>query len=153
MHIRMTPWRGMILAAALTCLSAAPASGDTPGLAVLMHQMQTYAHKAQLSIEARNERLAHFYIHELEETTEYVADNIATYDDYPVGSLAREMLLPAIEALEDVVEAGEWPASEARFKELLDTCNACHTVTAHGYIRVAPASGNPYAQDFAVSGQ
>lgn len=153
MHQWLTPGRGMVLTAALTCLSAAPASGDAPGLAVLMHQMQTYAHKTQLSIEARNEPLAHFYLHELEETSEYIADNIATYDDYPVGQLAREMLLPAIEALEGEIETGEWVAAAAGFQALLDACNACHKVTAHGYIRVAPASGNPYAQDFAVSGQ
>ena len=153
MHMRMTPGRGMLLTAALACLSAAPASGDAPGLVVLMHQLQTHAHKAQLSIEARNEPLAHFYLHELEETSAYIADNIATYDEYPVGQLTREMLLPAIEALEDVIETGDWSAGGTRFDALLDACNACHTVTAHGYIRVAPASGNPYAQDFAVSGQ
>ena len=137
--------------AGLLCLVAAPALGDSPGLAMLMERMQTYSHKLQLSVEARNERLAHFYLHELEETAEYVVDNIAHYDDYPVGPLVKEMLLPTIEELEEAVEAGEWTAADTRFVDMLRACNACHVATHHGYVRIAPATGNPFAQDFSVA--
>jgi hypothetical protein len=129
----------------------APALGDSPGLAMLMERMQTYTHKLQLSVEARNEPLAHFYLHELEETSDYVAENIAHYHDYPVGPLVREMLLPRIEDLEDAVEAGEWAAADTRFADMLRACNACHVATNHGYVQIAPAAGNPFAQDFSVA--
>jgi hypothetical protein len=132
-------------------LVAAPALGAPPGLAVLMERMQTYTHKLQLSIEARNAPLADFYLHELEETSEFVVENIAHYGDHPVGPLVKEMLLPMIEALEDAVEAGEWEAGDARFTDLIRACNACHLVTGHGAVRIAPASGNPFAQDFSVA--
>ena len=130
---------------------AAPALGDSPGLAILMERMQTYTHKLQLSVEARNEQLANFYLHELEETSEYVAENIPHYHDYPVGPLVREMLLPMIEELEEAVEAGEWTAADTRFADMLRACNACHVATQHGYVRIAPATGNPFAQDFSVA--
>jgi len=130
---------------------AAPAVAEEPGLAILMERMQAYTHKLQLSIGARNAPLADFYLHELEETAEFVVDNIPTYDDYPVGELTREMLLPAIERLEDAVKSGEWTASDTRFSETLAACNACHQVAGHGYVRVAPAEANPFAQDFSVA--
>ncbi|MFU8821865.1 MAG: hypothetical protein ACNA8G_09970 [Gammaproteobacteria bacterium] len=144
--------RASAVLAGLLCLVAvtAPALGDSPGLAILMERMQTYTHKLQLSVEARNERLAHFYIHELEETSAYVAESIPHYDDYPVGPLVREMLLPRIEDLEDAVEAGEWTAVDTRFADMLRACNACHVATHHDYVRIAPATGNPFAQDFSV---
>lgn len=126
--------------------SSAQANG--PGLATLMERMQTYTHKLQLSVEARNGPLADFYLHELEEVAEYVVENIPAYGDYPIGELTREMMLPSIERLEDVVEAADWPAADTGFKAVLEACNACHVVTGHGFIRIAPAGVNPFAQDF-----
>jgi hypothetical protein len=136
--------------ASLMALFAAPALAGEPGLVVLMERLQTYAHKLQLSVEARNAPLAGFYIHELEETGEFIAENISQYHDHPVGELTRTMLLPAIERLEDSIEAAAWADSDANFLDLVRACNACHLVTGHGFIRIKPATGNPYAQDFAV---
>ncbi|HUG97760.1 MAG TPA: hypothetical protein VMQ83_01120 [Gammaproteobacteria bacterium] len=139
--------------AMLICMTTMPAFGGEPGLAVLMERMQTYTHKLQLSIDARNAPLAHFYLHELEETSEFVADTIEHYDDYPVGALVREMLLPRIEQLEDVTDAVDWPAGDSGLTDLIGACNACHVATGHGHIRITPADSNPFAQDFAVSGE
>ena len=146
--IKLRP--GPTLLAVLGYAIATPLLADTPGLAILMERMQTYTHKLQLSIEARNEPLVHFYLHELEETSEFVADNIEHYHEYPVGDLVREMLLPSIERLEESVESGEWQAGDARFTALIETCNTCHLATGHGAIRIAPATGNPFAQEFGV---
>lgn len=132
---------------ALFTSSSAEANGT--GLATLMERMQTYTHKLQLSVEARNGPLADFYLHELEEIAEYVVENVPAYREYPVGELTREMMLPSIERLEDLVEAADWPATDAGFKAVLEACNACHVVTGHGFIRIAPARVNPFAQDFA----
>jgi hypothetical protein len=144
------PCRSLVFAALLG-LVATPVFGEPPGLAVLMERLQTYTHKLQLSIAARNQPLANFYLHELEETSEYVADNIERYDQYPVGQLTREMLLPMIEQLEEVVATGPWEMSELRLKDVVFACNACHVATGFGFIRVAPARSNPFAQDFAVA--
>jgi hypothetical protein len=147
-------WRraGPALWATLCCFLTPSLAGAEPGLAVLMERMQTYTHKLQLSIEARNAPLADFYLHELEEVSEFVVENIERYDEFPVAELVKEMLLPMIEQLEEVVEEGEWAASEARFTDVIRACNACHHVTGHGFIHIVPAAGNPFAQDFSVTG-
>lgn len=138
-------WAFIVVAA----LSAAPVRADgNEGLAALMHTLQTHAHKLQLSVAARNSDLAYFYLHELEETAERVADEIEEYDGYPIGDLMREMLLPQIEPLEEAVKARDWESSDARFAKMLKSCNACHLVAGHGFIRIVPAEGNPFAQDF-----
>jgi hypothetical protein len=149
MHARMKFGRALC-AAVLMGLAATPALGDGPGLAVMMERMQTYTHKVQLSLAANNAKLADLYLHELEEAAEYVVDNLPYYGDFPVGDLTREMLLPSIEALEDALDAADWADSGARFAKLLDSCNACHAATGKGYVRIAPAAGNPFAQDFSV---
>jgi hypothetical protein len=148
-HFRSRSWRAAI-AAPLMVLLSAPALADDLGLVMLMERLQTYAHKLQLSVEARNAPLAGFYLHELEETVEVIAENIPHYDEHPVGELARDMLLPTVERLEDSVDASEWVDTDANFLDLVRACNACHLVTGHGFVRIAPATGNPYAQDFAV---
>jgi hypothetical protein len=139
----------MLLAALLMSLGAAPARADGPGLAALMHILQTHAHKLQLSVAARNDRLAYFYLHELEETAEEIIEDIGEYDGYPVSALTREMLLPTVESLEDSVKARDWEAADAGFAKLLKSCNGCHVAAGHGFIRIAPAEGNPFAQYFA----
>lgn len=144
-----TRLRALGLALAL-CGLATPVLAEGPGLAVMMERMQTYTHKLQLSLAAGNARLADFYIHELEESVEYVIDELPLYRDFPVGDLTREMLLPAIEALEDAVDEGDWAATGAQFAKLIDACNLCHAATGKEYVRVAPAAGNPFAQDFSV---
>lgn len=141
----------LVLLGTLLSAVAAPALAEEPGLALLMERMQTYTHKLQLSIGARNAPLADFYLHEIEETAETIIDNIPRYDDYPVGELTREMLLPVIERLEDAVKSGEWDASDMRFSEMLAACNACHQASGHGYVRIAPNDTNPFAQDFSAA--
>jgi len=130
------------------CLAAGPAQASGAGLAERMAHLQRHTHKLQLSVEARNPRLVGFYVHEIEELAEGIRDEIPTYDGHPVGQLSAELLLPAVEALESPVESADWDAAADAFAGLLSVCNACHEATDHGYIRIVPAAGNPYSQDF-----
>jgi cytochrome c553 len=143
---------GGMLGATLLTLGSASSGAAEPGLATLMERMQTYTHKLQLSITARNAPLAGFYLHELEETAEFIAEHIESYHDQPIGQLTEQMLMPAVELLEDAVDDGDWAASDQRFGAMLEACNACHVASGHGAVRIVPASGNPFAQDFSVIG-
>lgn len=131
-------------------LLATPAVAEAPGLAMLMQNMQTYVHKVQLSLEARNSALAYFYVHELEETAAHIGANIETYDGHPVGALTESMLIPALERLESSIKSEDWDAGDADFTAAMQACNACHTATDHAMVRIVPAEGNPFAQDFSV---
>lgn len=137
---------GLLTVAALAAAAPALASGE--GLAERMAHLQRHAHKLQLSVEARNARLAGFYVHEIEEIAGAIAAEIPTYDDQPVGRLTGEILMPAVEALEDAARAGDWEAADAALTGLIGACNACHARTEHGYIKIVPATVNPYNQDF-----
>lgn len=139
-----------LLGTGLLGAPAAASAAAEPGLASLMAQMQTYVHKLQLSVAARNAPLASFYLHELEETAEFIAENIEEYDDQPVGALTGQMLLPALEPLEEAVDSANWEAGDRSFSKLLEACNACHVASGHGAVRIVPASGNPFPQDFSV---
>ena len=141
---------GGLLGVTALALNSASAGAAEPGLAMLMERMQTYTHKLQLSVAARNAPLAGFYLRELEETAEFIAENIETYHDYPIGPLTTQMLMPAVELLEEAVDDADWAASEQRFGAMLEACNTCHVASGQAAVRIVPASGNPFAQDFSV---
>lgn len=122
---------------------------DHPELAVVMSQMQRWAHKTALSIDAENAALSAFYLHELEETTVEVQRQIPVYEGHDVGQLTATMLVPALERLETAVDAADWRSARDRLADLATTCNQCHTATEHGFIRIRLTElGNPYAQSF-----
>jgi cytochrome c553 len=132
----------------LTLLLAASASAESePGLAENMRAMQYYSHKLSLSIDARNQPLADFYAHELEETIED-AEKIESYKDQPIGRLTQAMLVPGFEALEDALEGDDWTKTDERFNALIHACNACHQATGFGFIQIRRSSQNPYLQSF-----
>ena len=135
---------GLALLAVLPALASEDDAHD-PGLAGYMSSMQRYLHKLDLSVQAGNAKLAGYYIHEIEETAEEIAENIASYDGHPVGQLTSDKLPPAIEALEDALAKGD--GAEA-MDGLVSACNACHVVTDHAYIKIRRAGSNPFNQDF-----
>ena len=122
------------------------ASDDKVGLASMMGQLQVYLQKLDLSIQNDNADLIGFYIHELEESAEAIEGGIESYDVFPVGALTGSMLTPTIVALEKAVESdGD---VDAAFHSLLDSCNACHVATDHGYIKITHMKTNPFNQAF-----
>jgi hypothetical protein len=116
-------------------------------LVEVMSAMEHFSHKLNLSVEHRNTTLASFYAHELEEIIEQ-AEEVESYDDYPVGAMVKSMLVPAFEKFEDALDEGDWNTISERFDSVVEACNACHTATAHGYIRVQRNAFNPFMQSF-----
>lgn len=137
--------------AVLACLVLAGCDGpdtDEPhDLIDNMMRMQYFTHKLTLSVDARNDKLADFYAHELEEIIE-VAETIPTYHDHAIGELVSGMLVPAFEALEDAIEAGDWMQADARLDQMITNCNACHTSTGFDAIHIKRVESNPYLQSF-----
>lgn len=141
--------KAMLAACALALpLTAAASEGEGDvELVDNMSQLQYFSHKAALSIDAENRQLADFYVHELEEMLEQT-ESIESYDGHPIGELAGAMLRPAVEDLEEALDEGEWPAVNSAYDSMIDSCNACHQATEHGYIKIERSSQNPYMQDF-----
>lgn len=130
----------------LGALTPAHAS-DEADLLQLMGKLQYMTHKANLAVEAQNKPLANFYVHEIEEVIKEL-EAIESFDGHPVGALAKTVLVPAFEALEDSVKAADWVAANAKFDDLVASCNSCHKTTDHAYIHIKRISENPYMQVF-----
>jgi hypothetical protein len=134
-----------------TLLLAAAGSaqaGDDVELVRLMGTMQYMTHKASLAIGAKNQPLAAFYVHEVEEVIEKL-ESIESYDGHAIGELVETLLVPSFAALEETVDSGDWAQADKRVDQLLSSCNACHETTEHAYIRIRRSTTNPFMQDFA----
>ncbi len=130
----------------LTIFASVYADGDID-LIRHMGTMQHMAHKAGLAINSRNQQLAGFYVHEIEEVIE-ILDAVESYDGYPIASQVRSILVPSFEDLEQAVRSGDWEDANSRFDKLLNSCNTCHQATDHAYIRVQRTTANPFMQSF-----
>jgi len=119
-------------------------------LAVHMMRVQRWTHKTALSVEARNGELTDFYVHELEETIETVRQEVPTYEGYEVDSLAGEIVVPRMEAVDRALDERDWAALDQRMEELASACNDCHAATDHGFIQIDLQDlSAPYPQRFA----
>lgn len=122
---------------------------EEPELAAYMSTLQRWAHKTALSVEARNQPLADFYLHELEETVEAVQNEVPTYEGYPVGQLTEQMLVPALDSLGGALDAGDWTVAREWLRAVATSCNQCHQATDHGFVEIRLHDlPNPYAQSF-----
>ncbi len=130
----------------LTLFASVHASDDID-LIRHMGTMQYMAHKAGLAINSRNQLLASFYVHEIEEVIEKL-DAVESYDGYPIASQVRSILVPSLENLEQAVRSGDWENANSRFDKFLASCNSCHQATDHAYIRVQRTTANPFMQSF-----
>jgi len=120
-------------------------------LAVAMGQLQTYTHKYALAVEAENHELASFYLHEVEESVEGIAEDVPTYEGYDIAKLIGQYLEPEIEPTEEALESQNWEEVRKQTIKLVDTCNACHEASDHGFVKITPGFGNnPFNQDFSA---
>jgi hypothetical protein len=113
-----------------------------------MVKLQYFSHKTGLSIQAKNEPLTRFYLHELEEVIEKLK-KVKEYEGHPISALAQQILEPAFEKLEKSVEAKQLTRAQADYEAMLHACNNCHQSTAHGFIKIEQRFDNPFMQSFA----
>lgn len=146
-------YRTPILAASLTALLLAsaplrsPLAGDESGLVNWMGRLQYFTHKLGLAVDARNRALQGFYAHEVEEVIEHISE-IREVDGVEIGALVEAKLVPAFDALEGAVEAGDQARTDRAYAELIGACNACHRATSRPYILIEHRADNPYPQRF-----
>lgn len=119
-------------------------------LARHMSTLQRWTHKTALSVQARNQRLAEFYLHETEEAVETIQTKAPTYEGYEIKTLTEQMLVPSLDSLDAAVDAADWPVADQRLQTVARSCNQCHAATDHGFVNIKlDALQNPYAQSFA----
>ena len=121
---------------------------DGPDLVGLMGNLQKFLHKAGLSIQFSNFELADFYAHEIEETLEAVGE-VEEYDGFAIGQLSDAMLEPMVEKFGEALDSQSKDAALEAYATVINSCNACHQVTDHGFIKIEDRSDlNIYMQNF-----
>jgi hypothetical protein len=129
--------------------TAAPAQTQEP-LASHMGDLQRYAHKLGLALDAGNQPLAEFYRSKLEETMGVVEKKYATWESLQIGSLMKAMLGAPLAPVGDALDKGDLAAASTAFDALLTNgCNGCHTATQRQFIKIKRVKSNPFDQDFA----
>ncbi len=118
-------------------------------LALYMSHMQRWSHKLMLGVEAQNQAVSDFYLHELEETLETVRAEAPTYEGYEIAQLSETLLAPQLDSLRGALEQANWSVVDERLEATVTACNQCHEATDHGFLQVAVTTDNPFAQDFA----
>jgi hypothetical protein len=129
------------------------AGAEEPHLVELMSALQRYTHKLSLSVAAENGELADFYLHELEETTVEIIEDVPEYEGHKIAELTESMLQPALEPVDEAIDSERYEAARERVEQMVTSCNNCHAATDHGFIEVTPGfEENPYNQNFDTGG-
>lgn len=127
----------------------APPEEEEPELAAFMGTMQRYSQKLMLSTRAENAQAASFYLHELEELSEEIEEEVPTYEGHPIADLIGSMLMPEIEELEESLDRGKWDDVQAKVQSMTAACNQCHQSTEHGFIHITASDvPNAFNQQF-----
>jgi hypothetical protein len=147
---------GVVLASALGFAACAPGESSeasarldeleqrfTPGLHQLMADLGTRHASLWFAGEAANWPLADYMVHEIEELIEDIEALHPVYRDIQVAALLREMTTPAIEQLEDAVEAGDRAAFTEAYERFTAACNHCHTASERGFIVIQLPTSPP----------
>ena len=113
-----------------------------------MQRLQHLTHKLGLSIQAKNQPAASFYLTEIDETVDIIREEFPTHDNLQIATLANAMLVPSIEPVKKALGGKNWVVTTAAFNKLVDNCNSCHGATNHGYLKITAPTSNPFNQTF-----
>lgn len=141
----------MVLLVAGAGIACTAEPSEPPELAVLMATLQRHSHKLGLAVRERNEPLASFYIHEVEEALGDVVTQIPTHDGLDIRSLIKTISMPTVGPLAEHLKAANWQEAELGYRTLIDGCNRCHAATEHEFLVITHDLGeNPYNQKFSI---
>lgn len=129
-----------------------PDEEAVPELALLMGDLQRLTHKLALSADAGNEELAAFYLHETGAQLSKIQVETPEYEGLPVAVLIDRMAHRALADFGAVLAGGgaDRAAMLAGLDGVIQSCNACHLATQHGFIRITRGTEvNPFNQSFA----
>lgn len=122
--------------AAMPAAPSAAAEEEDLEVAVVMARMDRYHEKWWQAGKLGNAELAKFYLHELEEAMEEVADAHVVEDGRDVSAHMRTYGLSVVKQLAGTLEQEGVSAMHADADVLVNTCNSCHTACGVPFIRV-----------------
>ena len=121
-------------------------------VAVIMGRMQRFHQKWWLAGKEGNAELAKFYLHELEEAMEEVAEAGVMDDGVDVSAAMRTYGLPTISQLENILAKEGVAAMHGQAEVMAGMCTGCHKATDHAYIRIKQPDAVSFPdQDFSAN--
>ncbi|MCW5898486.1 MAG: hypothetical protein KIT10_04365 [Flavobacteriales bacterium] len=114
----------------------APATGQPMEVAVHMGRLQRYHQKWWAAGRAGNAELAAFYLHEMEEAMEEIAEADVVDEGVEVSKHMRTYGLPMVAELERLLKEQGVAEMTAQGDMLVNACNSCHAITGHPYLRI-----------------
>ena len=123
------------------------ANAYKPGFGEFMSNIQTHHIKLWFAGENENWELANFEIHEIMETFE----DIEKYEtDRPERKLIG-MINPALDSVNNAIEAKDAEQFKKSFSSLTVTCNQCHQAADFGFNVVKIPDKQPFSnQEFKI---
>lgn len=109
-----------------------------------MAKLQRYADKLWFAGKNDNDSLVAFYVHEIEESMEIVADNEIMDEGVNVSQLMTIMGLPALENFESSIKRSAKDSFEIHYQNLITGCNNCHRLSKHGFIKIIKPENPAY---------
>ncbi len=119
-------------------------------VAIVMGRIQRFHQKFWLAARAGNKELVEFYLHEMEEAMEEVADAGVIEEGIDVSEQMRIYGLSAIEELEKKMKSDGVEAVLSDGELLVNSCNSCHRTSGYPQIKIQVPQGDAFPdQDFA----
>lgn len=123
--------------------------GYKPEFSSIMIAIQVHHQKLYFSGINKNWKLAQYNIHEIEEGIEHIEEFHPEHDGVNTGKIAGQMIDAGIELIEDAIEQKNDTLFLESFDALTNSCNACHLVSKHGFIKIKiPTVSNFSNQEF-----
>jgi len=114
-----------------------PLEDEPPELAPFMSNLSRYTHKLGLAIYASNQELSLFYLEEVEESLEEIAEKVPVHDGLPIRESIQTIIEPTYEPVKKGLQAQEWRGAREAYQVLVQACNRCHAATEHKFIELA----------------
>src|SRR4030095_17842 len=91
-----------------------------------MRDLQYYTLKLGLSLQHHNQPLAAFYIGEVKEAYDDIADKKIEDEGIHITALIQQLLKPQLKEMQSVIEKNDSAAFLPSYHMLIQTCNNCH---------------------------
>jgi hypothetical protein len=108
----------------------------------VMARKLLYADKTWHAGQARDWQAAGWYVWQVRRMAGAIMDAGIENSNGPLAELEESMFLPTIDPLLDSMRADDVGVFEARYRDMVAACNACHAATEHPYVRISvPGEG------------
>lgn len=101
-------------------------------LVLLMGRMQLFMNKLYFAGTGNNPQLRDFYVHEMEEIMEEIAEGEVMHEGVNISQNMKMYGVAQLEAFEEALEAGK--DFTGAYNGLVNACNSCHTASKYPFI-------------------